>query len=88
MGELIFKPYTFIFKGHEYVSTESARNQGECPHCGHRAKDKFFFTVKDEGYIGYKETDEENCVVCFQCPVCLGHFFYHHGTDHIKRSLE
>jgi hypothetical protein len=80
-GATVDKIFNFIFEGHEYVLSDSARNQGECPHCGEQAPDGKFWQTKDKGYIGYKKLADEQFAYCFECPSCHEKFFYHHTEE-------
>ena len=80
IGKLTKKQYEFICCNHHFTIKDSARNQGECPHCGKRSITNFYeFT--DEEFIGYKVIDKHQTVLCFECKGCFGKFFYHVDTD-------
>lgn len=82
------KKYTFDFKGHHYDFNDSARNQGECPHCSTKAPDGDFWRNTDEGYLGYYDFDNVHLGICFECPNCFEKFYYHHDKDDFLRNLE
>lgn len=73
------KVYNFVFKGHNYIPSDRADNQGMCPHCSCQAPDNFMFDAKrdKELFIGYYKVDEMNCIACFECPECFEKFYYH-----------
>ena len=77
--EDFMKSYHFIFKGHEYTVVDSARHQGRCPHCDNKAKDGFMYDAYEdkEAFIGYYKVDEDNYILCFECPKCFEKFYYH-----------
>lgn len=79
------KVFDFKFKEHHYTIKDSARNQGSCPHCDHQSIDDFWRPT-DKAYIGHKYfgmklnilgKKEKSYAVCFKCPKCNKHFFYH-----------
>ncbi len=82
------KIFNFKHKGHNYTLSESARNQGECPHCSEQAPSDNFWKKGDKGYLGHKDFGkqlgilgkmENSYAVCFKCPKCNKHFFYHNN---------
>ena len=72
IDKIVGKNFHFVFKGHEYTLTDSARDQSCCPHCGHQSDDGRCWSKKDKAYIGTHEG-----AVCFECPNCFEKFFYH-----------
>lgn len=75
--EIERKVYNFLYKGHEYVLGDSARNQGECPHCGEQAPTDHFWRPQDKAFIGDKKLGDKQYAYCFECPKCFKKFFYH-----------
>ena len=73
------KPFGFIYKEHNYTVNDAARDQGECPHCGEKASDGFFWNKERDknSYIGTYSFGGEYVAVCFECPGCFEKFFYH-----------
>ena len=82
------KIYSFVFKDHQYIFNDSARNQTECPHCGCNAPDGSFWRVIDKGYIGYCDFGTKEVAVCFECPECFEKFYYHYKKNYVLRALE
>jgi len=79
------KVFNFIYEKHEYVINDSARNQGECPHCGEKAPTDHFWRPTDKAFIGEKQLGKKQYAYCFECPQCFNNFFYH--VEHsIKRG--
>jgi hypothetical protein len=73
---ILDKQFRFIFRGHEYTVSDSARVQSQCPHCGLDTKDGTNWSIESDAYIGtYK--DGKNIMRCFECPECSEKFFYH-----------
>ena len=83
--------YDFIFKGHQFVHSDVAKDQSKCPHCDAEA-------VKHENYkraihpmhddragtfrlIGFKILDYNGYAVCFECQNCFHKLFYHMSDD-------
>jgi hypothetical protein len=80
-----------VFKGHTYTHNDRADNQGQCPHCGEIAPNKFFWKPEDSAFIGFKKIDEKWSIYCFECPKCFEKFFYHKENDMVgfdMRNLE
>lgn len=80
LRNLSSKTYEFEYKDHYYTERDRAGDQGECPHCSYRARnrERFFDPYKDkEMFIGCKKFGEQNYVYCFECPKCFNKFYYH-----------
>lgn len=72
------KVFNFVFEGHEYRASDSARAQNTCPHCGITTKDKRMFrdNSKEATYIGSVDFDSHTAE-CFECNTCFSKFFFH-----------
>jgi len=88
MKKFAGKLYSFDFKGVSYTFKDSARNQGQCPHCDNQASDGFFWKETDEGYIGYYDFKQGEVAVCFECPECFETFYYHYNKNDFLRRLK
>ena len=64
------RQFDFVFKGHHYTIRDSARDQGECPHCGKRSIGNMYEFI-DDGFIGWKKIDKLQSVLCFECSNCF-----------------
>lgn len=72
------KAFNFVFQGHEYTASDSARTQNACPHCGNSNPSGLMFsehspnvTFLGEKYFG------DHTAQCFSCNICHEKFFYH-----------
>jgi len=76
------KVFCFVFNGHEYTASDSARNQSMCPHCGYKNPSGLMFRNGDNGvrFIGVKTFGKETAE-CFECESCYKKFFYHYFND-------
>ncbi len=79
------KMFNFVYKGHNYTIKDSARNQGQCPHCDYEAPNNFW-KPDNKAFIGHKifgkklnilGKQEKAYAACFECPKCFKKFFYH-----------
>ena len=72
------KVFNFIFKGHEYTASDSARNQSTCPHCEYHNLSGRMFDKDSEGvlFIGTKDFGNHTAE-CFECGSCFKRFFFH-----------
>ena len=79
------KVYNFVFKGHNYIPSDRADNQGMCPHCSAQSSDKFMYDPKrdEELFLGYFKVDEMNYIACFECSNCFEKFYYHQERMYI-----
>ena len=75
----IKKVFDFVFNGHHYTIRDSARNQGECPHCGNQPIGDFWNEDDKEAFIGVKKVSDKQFLWCFECPKCFKKFFYHNS---------
>ncbi len=77
------KQFNFVFDGHEYTYKDSARDQTCCPHCDKRSTmGGMIDPITDVKagaftFLGIKQLDEDQYVLCFDCLNCFGHLFYH-----------
>ncbi|MCK4668297.1 hypothetical protein KAU33_16210 [Candidatus Dependentiae bacterium] len=76
------KIFNFVFKGHNYTASDSARNQNTCPHCGYRNPSGLMFRRNDPGvvFIGTKDFGGHTAE-CFECGNCFKKFYYHFVND-------
>jgi len=73
------KTYYFLFKGHEYTISDSARDQRCCPHCGFRNSRGDFWKRRDKEFVGAVKA-ERGVLMCFECSNCFKKFYYHSET--------
>lgn len=73
------KVFNFVFKGHHYTASDSARNQSTCPHCGYHNPSGLMFRKDDPGvvFIGTKGFGNHTAE-CFECGECYNKFYYHY----------
>lgn len=72
------KVFNFVFNGHNYTASDSARNQNTCPHCGYYNPSGFMFKEDDVGvkFLGTKNFGTHTAE-CFECKNCFNKFFFH-----------
>ena len=78
-NDAIRKKFEFVFNGHHYKASDSARNQSRCPHCDKRAEGQVgsLWSKKSKAYIGCYNKE----IYCFECPSCFKKFYYHNGLN-------
>lgn len=76
------KVFDFVFEGHHYTASDSARDQSECPHCGYRNPSGLMFREDSPGvvFIGTKDF-ESHTTKCFECAKCYGKFYCHYVDE-------
>ena len=94
MRKIMSKQYVFMFKGHEYTFSDSARNQGRCPECDKESiSGRMIELIEDDEagtftFIGIKQLSESEYAVCYECLDCFTKFYYHAYTELINTWLE
>jgi len=76
------KIFNFVFEGHNYTASDSARNQSTCPQCGYHNPSGMMFRKDDPAvlFIGTKDFGSHTAE-CFECGNCFKKFYYHFTTD-------
>ena len=90
----IRKQFHFVYKGHEYTYKDSARLQNQCPHCDkYSISNNMVDPIKDDEagtfkFIGFKQTADDECVVCFECQECFEKLFYHEDYIRVMQYID
>jgi hypothetical protein len=75
--------YSFVFNGHQYTYSDSARNQSACPHCDTNSPDCRMWSDKNPAFIGRHDFGTGIYANCFTCPKCHKNFYYHTTRDEV-----